>query len=335
MAAKDSLVWYDPNNRHSIGFRPISEGVVGFANCMNTWANWHLIPSSRPYVEPPSVRTDYLDTSASYFDYSPTGSGLYDTTNSNKYTLQNRTGEWEFYIDWAYYTDNYKWAQLYSTILEFFQGIPMNVVLEDDPDYYYRGLITVSGYNPKKDFGTITLAYSLEPYKYAINNSTARDSDSGLMFRWKWDTFDFVDGVLNDEGFVNVNLAVTSDDSILGRHFSAKSFNMPSANGGRYIPIITIQINSYGDSDSSIEIAKGHTTSGGSISDGSVPVANGWMKVTGTVVLHPSDFGNLVATPRSFRFSNFVMEPGDSMITVFVFGNIDINISIDYKIGKL
>lgn len=334
MAVK-SMAWYDPNNRHSIGFRPISEGVVGFDYCMNTWENWHLIPAKRPHVAPPKVKTDYLDTSAKYFGQSPTGGGLYDTTNSSKYTLQNRTGTWDFYIDWAYYTNTVKWAELYSTILQFFQGVPMNVVLEDDKNYYYRGLITVDDYDPKKDFGTITLSYSLEPYKYAINNSTARDSDSGLMFRWKWDTFDFVEGVLNDEGFVNVNLAVTSDDSVLGRHFSAKSFNMPSSNGGQYIPGITIQINSYSDSESSIEISKGYSVTSGTISGGSVPIGNTWMKVTGTIVLHPSDFGNLVATPRTFRLSNFVMEPQDTMISVFVFGNIDINISIDYKIGKL
>ena len=34
---------------------------ITFDNEKNTWDDWHLIPSSRPLVAPPSIKSNYVD----------------------------------------------------------------------------------------------------------------------------------------------------------------------------------------------------------------------------------------------------------------------------------
>ena len=40
----------------------------------NTWDDWHLIPKTRPLVNPPTVKTNYVDI--------PCGDGVLDLTET-------------------------------------------------------------------------------------------------------------------------------------------------------------------------------------------------------------------------------------------------------------
>lgn len=122
----------------------------------NTWNDWHLIPTSRPLVSLPSVNTKMVEI--------PGRNGSIDLSEylTGSRTYSRRKGSWEFYViqdKW-----NASWAEVYATIAAYVHGKQLDIVLEDDPNYKYSGLLTLS-WRSSKDYSTITIEYDLEPQK--------------------------------------------------------------------------------------------------------------------------------------------------------------------------
>lgn len=143
----------------------------------NTWDDWHLIPTSRPVINPPSVKTNLIEI--------PGGDGMLDLTTalSGRPLYKNRTGSWEFYAENGFRD----WTALYSDIMVYLHGQKMRAVLEDDPMYYYEGRFAVNIWKSSKERSSITIDYDLNPYKKEIFGSTEE---------WIWDTFNFETGII-------------------------------------------------------------------------------------------------------------------------------------------
>lgn len=138
-------------------------------NGMNTWDMWHMAPKSRPFVAAPQVKTEYVDV--------PGADGSLDYTEvlTGKPRYANRTGQWEFIID----NFGQEWYSLYSEILTKLHGKYFDeIVLEDDPDYKWKGRLTVTGQFGNKDYSSVTIAYNLDPYKRPIESAEPKN--------WKW-----------------------------------------------------------------------------------------------------------------------------------------------------
>lgn len=138
----------------------------------NTWRHWHLIPSSRPLVNPPNVKAAFIEI--------PGADGALDLSDTlvGRATYGNRSGSWEFYVDNGY-SD---WATLYSEIMAYLHGQLLKAVLEDDPLFYYEGRFSVNQWNSDPYYSRIVIDYNVGPYKmYSIT-----DGD-----RWEWDPFNF------------------------------------------------------------------------------------------------------------------------------------------------
>lgn len=133
-------------------------------NCKNTWEDWHLIPSSKPVVNPPEYKEKMVDIPGSH--------GMLDLTEIFGAVLYgNREGELSFIMD-----PNYLPAeQLQQTILNYLHGKRIKMVLEDDPMYYYIGRFKVSKIQPGANYSGITIEYNLGPFKYRI------DSGAGVL----------------------------------------------------------------------------------------------------------------------------------------------------------
>ena len=138
----------------------------------NTWDDWHLVPSSRPVIAPPDVKSKTVDI--------PGADGELNLTEllNGRPTYQNRTGSIEFIVA----NDYWDWDVAYSTIMNYLQGKSMKMVLEDDPAYYYEGRFAVSEWRSDKSWSLITIDYNVYPYKKDLS---ATDED------WLWDSFDF------------------------------------------------------------------------------------------------------------------------------------------------
>ena len=125
----------------------------------NTWSDWHLVPSSRPVFNPPSLKERYLDI--------PGGDGAIDLTEAltGYPVFNNRTGSLEFIV----MNDYWPWTEAYSTICDYLHGRKMRAVLEDDSEYYYEGRFKVNRWKSDKAYSLITIDYTVAPYKKRLS----------------------------------------------------------------------------------------------------------------------------------------------------------------------
>lgn len=143
----------------------------------NTWDDWFLVPSSRPLVSPPPPRVSYAELIG--------GDGSVDlTTNLTKNpTYGNRTGSWEFIVinrgqvpvhNGGIIPDN--WTVRYSTIMAYLHGKTFDIILDDEPGFYYTGRLAVESWTTGSRPGnsTITISYNVDPYKRKVGDPSTK-----------------------------------------------------------------------------------------------------------------------------------------------------------------
>lgn len=154
----------------------------------NTLSDFFLVPTSRPTINPPDLKSTAVDV--------PGANGTLDLTRAlvPYPVFSNRQGSIEF----AVLNDKMEWTELYSKIMEVVHGRKMRMWLEDDPNWYYEGTWTVNEWRSNSDgtWSNITLNYDVFPYKikktqtvlqYSMASSTTAytfgipHSDIGMM----------------------------------------------------------------------------------------------------------------------------------------------------------
>lgn len=127
----------------------------------NSYDDWHLVATSRPLINPPTVKTKYVDI--------PGANGSLDLTQAltGSPAYNNREGAFEFYV----LNGHKPWQELYSEIMQYLHGKEMRLILEDDPDYYYTGRFFVASWTSDKDYSRIAIQYNLKPFKYSIETN--------------------------------------------------------------------------------------------------------------------------------------------------------------------
>lgn len=152
----------------------------------NTWDDWHLVPDSRPVLLPPEVKTNYVDI--------PGADGHLDLTEAltGEALYKNRTGSITFLVMNGYWP----WTEAYSTIMNYIHGQKMNVMLEDDPGFYYEGRFSVNTWKSNKERSEIVIDYNISPYK--IDMYSSKD-------KWLWDPFNFRTGIIRDYSNVRID----------------------------------------------------------------------------------------------------------------------------------
>lgn len=142
----------------------------------NTYEEWEMVPTSRPVVNPPEVKTKYVELPGydSSIDYTDAITG--------HVTYGMREGSWEFLL-----IPEDAWAMVYSSLLNFLHGKKHKIILEDDPGYYYVGRLSIDEWNSEPHNSLVVINYQLEPYKYSIY---ASDDEN-----WLWDN-SFEDSII-------------------------------------------------------------------------------------------------------------------------------------------
>ena len=146
----------------------------------DSWEDWHLIPKSRPVINPPQERTSFVTVPGRHgkidLSWALTGGPIYD----------NRTGNIDFYVDTSKW---HGWHTAYMTILSALQGQSVQIRLTDDPSFIYKGLVYVDKWSSDERYSTISFKYDLYPFKHRITYTENN---------WLWDPFDFENGVIGD-----------------------------------------------------------------------------------------------------------------------------------------
>ena len=170
---------------HSITYS--ADGFTTSNNTKNTWADWHLIPSSRPVFAQPTVNYKYVDI--------PGASRQLDMTDwlIGKPTYTDRKGNFEFYVALGeteykkptrqkpYHDALYKsygnWANRRTNMATFFNGRKMYAELEDDSGYYYFGRFFLKEWKSEAQFSKIIIEYQADPYRYKFINGEIKAVD--------------------------------------------------------------------------------------------------------------------------------------------------------------
>ena len=153
---------------------------------IHTFDDWNLILKSRPEISPPEPKTEYVDL--------PGADGHLDLTEAltGEVVFNPRNISMVFRV----VQGNEEWPSVYSDILDFLHGRKVKIVMDDNPDYYYVGRVTVEGWDSSSNHSEIKLKAIVEPYKMERSSS---------MEDWEWDTFNFETGVIREYKELPVN----------------------------------------------------------------------------------------------------------------------------------
>ena len=192
----------------------------------NTWDDWHLIPETDPIIAPPEQKKNLIDI--------PGANGSLDMSEvlTGYPTYNNRTGSLSFYVMNPYAAtmpecNPIKLRNLISNIMNYFSGKKdMQMILEDDRAYFYRGRFKLESVNTGESFTTISIGYDVEPYKWSIY---------GTVDNWIWDTFNFQIGKISSE-YANLPVtttqnSITLQDSMIGNAPVAPEFRITTNAG--------------------------------------------------------------------------------------------------------
>lgn len=158
----------------------------------NSYDEWKIVPTSRPVINPPALKKKTLDI--------PGANGSLDISSSltGFPVFENRTGSIEFVVLNDFDLDNYnnyRWEQVYHDILGHLHGEKMELRLEDEPGYFYKGRMSVNDWKSNKDHSQITIDYDLQPYRFSNHSS---------IDNWLWDPFNFTKDYIASAKFANI-----------------------------------------------------------------------------------------------------------------------------------
>lgn len=129
------------------------QGVI--FNDKHTFRDWGLLMRSRPMVTPPTPKTKIIQV--------PGSDKIIDLTETltGAVHYEPRTIKFEFVTG----APRESWAILQSEILTYMHGKAVKIIMDDDPNWYYTGRVTVGDFEADKRHATLTMTAEVEPYK--------------------------------------------------------------------------------------------------------------------------------------------------------------------------
>lgn len=125
----------------------------------HSWNDFSLILSEKK-IGSPSPKTETIDV--------PGGDGVLDLTEFfGEVRYNNRPLEFVFSTK----VPQSEFLALFSRVQNALHGQKMRIVLDDDPEWFYVGRITVSEWKANKAIGKLTIDCDCEPYKTKINET--------------------------------------------------------------------------------------------------------------------------------------------------------------------
>ena len=168
--------------------------TAGFGASINgkhTMKDYGLVISNTDVVEAPTPKTSYVDIpgSSQRLDLTTTLTGRVEY-NSRKLTFSL-----------GGFMSPERWPVFYNNLVNLYQGKEVQIVLDQEPEYYYHGRAELSDFSRNQMLGTFTLTVDADAYKY---ERTASNEE------WLWDSFSFETGIIRDYQ----NISVSSSKSM-------------------------------------------------------------------------------------------------------------------------
>lgn len=139
---------------------------VKFGN-YHSYNDLSLILSSKT-IGTPSPKTETIDI--------PGGDGVLDLSDFfGEVKYNNRKLEFEF----STIVPQTEFMNLFSEVQNALHGQKMQIILDDDSEWYYVGRVTVSEWKADKNIGKLTIDCDCEPYKTKIAKTVVSVEVSG------------------------------------------------------------------------------------------------------------------------------------------------------------
>jgi len=125
----------------------------------HSYRDFSLILSQKT-IGTPSPKTETIEI--------PGGDGVLDLTEvfgEVKYNNRNLSFEFSSIVPQSDFMDQF------SHIQDALHGQKMQIVLDDDPEWYYTGRISVSEWKADKNIGKLTIDCDCEPYKTKLSET--------------------------------------------------------------------------------------------------------------------------------------------------------------------
>lgn len=121
----------------------------------HTYRDWGLLTKSRPVISPPVPKTKLIPV--------PGSDAVIDLTESltGQVHYEPRTIKFEFWM----ISQRSQWPALYSDIMNTLHGKRIRIIMDDDPNFYYIGRVSVDGMEAEKKTAALTMTATVEPYK--------------------------------------------------------------------------------------------------------------------------------------------------------------------------
>ena len=133
----------------------------------HSYNDFQLILATKT-IGAPSPKTETIDI--------PGGDGVLDLTEffgETKYGNRNLSFEFSSLVIPS------EFMSLFSRVQNALHGKKMSIILDDDPDWYYIGRISVSEWKADRNIGNLVVDCDCEPYKYQIGTTEIYKSISG------------------------------------------------------------------------------------------------------------------------------------------------------------
>lgn len=156
-------------------------------NGKHTYYDYGLYVTNTNPVAPPTPKTQYIEI--------PGRNGDLDLTEAlTGYTVyNNRT----ITLKLGGKKNPELWTIFRRMFLNEIHGKTVKVVFDDEPEFYYVGRATVNAdWTQMNTIASFTVTINAEPYKYSLTST---------IEPWFWDSFSFIDGVIQEYADLKVN----------------------------------------------------------------------------------------------------------------------------------
>lgn len=163
----------------------------------NTWDDWRLVPVSRPVFNPPEYKSHLVSIPGRSIDIGTTP------------MFKDRAGQLTFLMT----VPSEHTTEMFQRIRNYLNGTVRTLTLQDDPEHYYIGRVAVSQLQHRQTCSSVTLSYTLEPYRYSYSGGVES------LQNWFWDDWDFNSlARIRDEFVVNPKVTdtyvITNSDGV-------------------------------------------------------------------------------------------------------------------------
>lgn len=127
----------------------------------HTYLNYGLMFESPPVISPPKPKEHWVEI--------PGMNGALDLSKVQTGEMQYETRT--ISMRFVYVGRRWDWPAVYSEIMNDIHGKSEHITLDNDPGYYYEGIVKVEKYEPKKAHFGLAVTCTVQPFKFALDGS--------------------------------------------------------------------------------------------------------------------------------------------------------------------